>query len=284
MNIKEKGIIFCSIVRNAEAGLRRNIPVLNEIVRHFRDWKIVVFENDSVDATKQLLADWQKSYPDRVFVVSEDRAAAPTIPKAKEVSANQFFCRPRIEKMAGLRNQYIDYICRKDWKSDFLCVVDLDVARIFADGFLTSFTRDDWDAVTAFGYSTSPRFKLRYHDTYAHIAWGQEHTPQTEGVIVANADSLGRLKPNDNWVRVYSAFGGLAIYKWGSVCGLRYEVDANDDSRVEVRSEHVSLYRQMVARGHDKFFINPAMRIHYQRITSKIIIAALGRLWARVIG
>lgn len=264
-------IIICSIVRNAEKGLIRNIPIINELCESFKDYRIIVYENDSTDKTKEILRKWNSENPDKIHISINDTDATPTIPSSKTTEANPFFCRQRIEKMARLRNKYMDYVNRQAWKADYLMVVDLDVAQLYLQGILSSFHSSvNWDAVTAFGYSTSPKLKRRYHDTYALTVWGDENEAQTESKIKLWADRLGNLKKTDEWIKIYSAFGGLAIYKFEAINKLRYKVLPNRDTRVEVKCEHFSIYKQMIENGYDKFYINPAMSLKYQALTPTI--------------
>lgn len=282
----ESSIIICSIVRNAEKGLRRNIPVINELCRHFRDYRIVVYENDSVDATKVLLNSWMEHDSDHVAVMLNDTDASRTIPSASSISVNPFFSRKRIDKMANLRNHYLDYVEKKNMSADYLMVVDLDVSQLFVDTILSSFSTEsqEWDVVTAYGYSTSPSLKKRYHDTYALVEYGMDDVPQTEKSIHDAALNMADKMKEEKWVRVFSAFGGLAIYRFDSVKGLRYQVLDNDDSRVEVRCEHYSLYRQMAERGFDKVFINPQMKLKYQDLTIRIIWNSMMRKLRKLLG
>lgn len=281
-SLEESTIVVCSIVRDAASGLRNNIPVVSDFCHCCKDYRVVVFENDSKDGTKELLKAWQMEDPERIEVFCADTKCSKPIPAAKEVSVNPFFSRRRIEVMTRLRNQYMEHIWNKDLDVDYLVVVDLDVDQIDLDGILSSFQTDRvWDAVTAFGYSTSPMLKRRYHDTYALTLWDDRYAPQTEAKITANADRLGDLKPIDDWIRVYSAFGGLAIYRYEAVKGLYYQVIDNADSRVEVRCEHFSLYQQMTTRGFCSFYINPAMQLHYQKLTLDIIFKSLKRRLVR---
>ena len=185
--------------------------------------------------------------------------------------------------MAGFRNQYLAYVEEQGWNPDLLMVVDLDVARLDLSCILTSFGNTPaWDAVTAFGYSLSPRLTWRYHDTYALVEEGMEDVPQTEASIVSAGYRFGKIRPADDWVKVFSAFGGLAVYRYECIRGLRYQCLDNADPRVAVRCEHYSLYRQMRERGYDRVYINPAMRLKYQRLSLKIIGSFLrGRLRRR---
>ena len=278
-------IIICSIVRNAERGLRRNIPIMNEFCKEFQDYRCYVYENDSTDATKELLMQWQDSNKEKVFVCTNDTDHSKTIPSAKSVKGiNPFFSHKRIDKMSHLRNQYMKFahsLEERGFRADYLMVIDLDIARIDVASLMTSFAKGiEWDAVTAFGYSLSPQLRRRYHDTYALTLWGDEKNPQTEKKIKEYTIRFAQLKPNDEWIRVASAFGGAAIYRYEAVKGVYYTEPAidNDDIRVEVKCEHFSLYKQIMERGYDRFYINPDMRLKYQDLTWKIIWGSLKRM------
>ena len=281
----EKTIIICGIVRNAAKGLRRNIPEIKRLCRSFRDYRVFVYENDSTDLTKQILTEWHESDVDRVMVSLHTTSPSATIPKASEVAGvNPFYSFKRIDRMARLRNAYMEYVDENGWQADYLMVVDLDVAWIKAENILTSFKKEGWDAVTAFGYSTSPKLKRRYHDTYALTEYGQELQPQTEHKIKYLANKYANLSPEDPWVRVFSAFGGVAVYRYECVKGLRYRVIPNSDPRVEVRCEHYSIYQQMGERGYHRVFINPAMIVKYQQISFKILYNSMLRRIKRIGG
>lgn len=274
----ESVVIVCGIVRNAAGGLKRNIPAINEICSRFKDFRVVVFENDSIDGTKEILKAWAADYPDKVFCMTEDIDKSSTIPKAGSVSGNPFFSGQRNAKMSFYRNKYMEFIDGHGLIGDYLLVVDLDVYRIYPEAVFSSFFNcPEWDAVTAFGYSTSPRLRRRYHDTYIFQEWDRRGDVQTESYMSQCAEKYGSLKPGDPWVRVAAAFGGLAIYRFEAVKGLRYKVMPNADPQVTVYGEHYSLYAQMLERGYDRFFLNPSMYLKYQNVTLRIIWASLKR-------
>lgn len=280
----DRTIIICSIVRNAEKGLERNIPEIKRLCQMFKGYKVFVYENDSTDKTKQLLQGWHDSDPDNVFISLNDTSAQPTIPPASDVPGiNPFYSHKRIDKMAMLRNTYMQFVDDMGWSADYLVVVDLDVAKISADNIVSSFVREDWDAVTAFGYSTSPKLKRRYHDTYALTEFGDEENPQTEEKIIKNSEKYANLNDGNPWVRVFSAFGGLAIYRFESIKGVRYEALKNNDPRVQVKCEHYSIYYQMKRRGFDRVYINPAMSLKYQDLSLKIIYNSIKRQVNRLV-
>lgn len=276
--LKESTIIICSIVRNAERGLKANIPVVNELCSSFKDYRVVVYENDSTDGTKNLLRQWALCDKKRINVLLNDTEASNTIPSKSDVSCNPFFSKRRIEKMARLRNFYMEYVDEKGWMADYMMIVDLDVAHLFAEPVISTLkVNKDWDVVTAFGYSFSPRLSKRYHDGYALTMVGDENKPQTEAEIYSMPGILGKLKVDDDWLKVYSAFGGLAIYKFEAIKGLRYEALPNEDSRVEVHCEHFSLCKQIHKRGYDNIYIVPGMVLKYQAVSLKLIWNTLKR-------
>lgn len=277
-SINESTLIVCGIVRDAERGLKVNIPVIDYVCHQFKDYRIVIYENDSEDKSKFLLKQWAGKDEKQIHALLNNTDSSKTIPERSNVNCNPFFSKRRIEKMANLRNKYMDYIERQGWRSDFLMVVDMDVARLFPQPILGVFTHDrDWDVVTAFGYSLSSRLQRRYHDGYALTKIGEENIPQTEKMIYSTSKILGRLKPNDDWLKVYSAFGGLSIYKFDAIEGLRYRVLPNSDSRVEVHCEHFSICKQIHERGYDNIYVVPSLVLKYQSITPNLIWNTLKR-------
>lgn len=268
----EKSVIACGIVRNAERNLRHNMPAIAKLSQQFREFRMIIFENDSTDGTKEVLKHWQGILGDKLVVVSEDGGFRSPIPKSKEVTCNPFFSEKRISRMVVLRNQYLQYIEDHCLKADYLLVIDLDIANFTVDGIMSSFIMGiEWDAVCANCHSLSPKLKTRYHDTYALVEYGDENNPQTEEKILSLSEKYADIKPGDEPVRVYSAFGGISIYRFEAISGLRYKLVFNDDPRVEVRTEHFSIYKQMSDRGYTRTFINPAMLVKYQNLTLKII-------------
>ena len=277
--LNDATVIVCSIVRNASRGLKRNIPVINAICSQAKDYKIVIYENDSIDETKDILREWARNKSkEKIHLLLNNTDPNQTIPSSKSTIANPFFCRKRIEKMTNLRNKYMEYVEKNNWNADYLIVVDLDVEEICLEGVLSAFTTiSDWDAITAFGYSISPKLRIRYHDTYALIEKGKENIPQTENIIYKSAEIFGKIKNSKELYPVFSAFGGLSIYQFNAIKGLYYQTLDNSDSRVEVRCEHFSIYKQMHERGSTKVFISPQMKLKYQRISFELIWNTLKR-------
>jgi hypothetical protein len=58
-------------------------------------------------------------------------------------------------------------------------------------------------------------------------------------------------------LRVASCFGGLMLYKWRSIKGLRYS-DVNITARMD-DCEHVFLHRRMALRGRGRIYLAPSL-------------------------
>jgi glycosyltransferase involved in cell wall biosynthesis len=262
--LSESVITICGIVRNCDNNLKKNITTINMLCDAAKDYHIIIFENDSVDNTKQVLQEWQKQRKNIHISLADFHTT--TIPEQSKI-VNRYFSRHRIEKMATYRNYYLEYISNNQIVSNYILVLDMDVKKVPLNGIFHSLGENrEWDCITANGYIYSPSvwFKKRYNDAYALVECGMENTAQTEKIIKQNQYRWAFLKPDMPFIRVYSAFGGLAIYKYAAIKDCRYSVIQNQDEHVEVRCEHFSLYKQMMNKGFDKVYINPYMAIRYQ--------------------
>lgn len=270
--LSDKNIIVCSIVRDCAKNLNKNIKIIDKLCALVNDYSIVIFENDSKDDTKKILLEWEKRQKN-IYISINDYNTGKTIPQ-KEIksSINRFFSRSRIEKMASYRNKYLEVIKNNNLISDYIIVVDLDVDYINFNGVINSLENMNfWDAITANGYSISPRGSRRYHDTYALCEYGKQKEPQTEQKIRLNQYKWSFLKKGLPLIKVFSAFGGFAIYKYDAIMNSSYDVLKNDDLNVEVYCEHFALHKQMAENGFDEICINPSMIIKYQKISFKVI-------------
>lgn len=276
-------LAICGIVRDAARGLKRNIPAVRSLAARFSDFRVVMVENDSKDRTKQVLAEWMEKDSGKVFAQMDNFGLGNSVPKASEADGkNPFFTLARVGRLARLRNRYLEIVDK--WTEsgifvpDYLMVIDMDIARFEAEAAMTSFEPGrTWDAVCAFGYSTSPKLRRRYHDAFALTPWEERFEPQTERKIKRRSESFGRLKPQDEWIRVASGFGGVAFYRYEAVRGLRYADPPlrNDDPRVEAKCEHYSLCLEMIERGFDRIYLNPSMTLKYQNLTPGVIWRSL---------
>lgn len=269
--IKKRTVVFCGMVRNCASEVKSNIHTIEQIGLHFKDYRIVVFENNSVDSTKIVLREWMERN-ERVYVECHDfeESHYQHIPKGDSFYTSN--SRRRIQKYVDYRNLYMEYLDKMEFSADYIILVDYDIAKIDVEGVVTSFgTSLEWDVITANGYSLSPKLRRRYHDTYALCESGRENTPQTEDDILTNRVRFSFLRKGMPFIRVFSAYGGLAIFKRDILRGLRYKIIKNEYDGVEVRCEHFSIFKQLAEKGYNRVYINPNMEVYYQRLSLELV-------------
>ncbi|MEN9858546.1 MAG: hypothetical protein RIT50_668 [Bacteroidota bacterium] len=252
-----------SLAKNCARTLPENINFIEEISSLFNLVKVVVVENGSTDSTRVQLDTWAKTNQ-AVRVVDGELASFATAKLSPSV--NFYYSRYRIARLAHLRNQYLQELKLSGVSFDYLLVMDFDVDKINVAGVLDSFVQQNsWDAVSAFGYSISPRLKMRYHDTFALVLLENAYLSQTENSIKKIQQNWVPDRKSKNLLSVFSAFGGLSIYKWNLVKSFQYGVMLNEDSRVEVRCEHYSFCSQLQANPGKRVVVNPLMHLRYER-------------------
>lgn len=269
-DIGSLNVAICSIVRNCEKNLKKNIAIVEKLRDSFKSSHVIVFENDSVDKTKKILKSWNEKSKNVIINCRDENEK--TIPYNDLGGYNKYFSEHRIAKMANYRNNYLEILEGLNINFDYVVVIDLDVSHIDLNGIIHSFQMSkQWDVITANGHSRSPSLKKRYHDTYALVEIGNENKSQTERIIHQNQYKWAFLQKGMPLIPVYSAFGGIAIYKYEVIKGLRYDVISNNDSRVQVKCEHFSLHDNMIKRNNAKIFINPNMVLLYQNINLELV-------------
>ena len=235
-HLANSSLAICGLARDCGSKLKENIRFIENLRTYFKETIVIVVENGSKDDTRLKLDNWVSSSDNIIVLNGEESNIDPNLPSPIPGIPNPYYSRKRISRMAALRNQYLDYLASLNKSFDYLLVMDFDVDRISLEGVLNSlFRANEWDVVTAFGYSLSPKLKERYHDTYALVPLGEKVNAQTELSIKA-LQSTWRLNKNDqNLIPVYAAYGGLSIYKYELIKQIRYQILVNNDERVEVR-------------------------------------------------
>ena len=272
--MRNSSVSICSIVRDCEVNLKKNIPRVELLRSLFKESEIVVFENDSIDNTREILKTWEKE--SKNIHVFTDTFGSITIPSKKSIKGNPFYSIPRIEKMVFYRNKYMTFLNTQGLKRDFVIIIDLDISGFETDGVASSFgATTDWDCISANGTSVSSRFKRQYHDAYALIEYDKLNQVQTEQSIKLNRIRFSWLRSGMPLFPVDSAYGGLAVYKWSSIKDIYYSYLLNDDIRVQCKSEHVGLHKKMKENGFGKIFINPSMNVRYRSVSIPFLFRKL---------
>lgn len=237
-------IIITGIARdNVEdfAVMKKHIEYLGA---SFKDYKVVIFENDSTDGTKILYNDWIVTNP-KVHIISKDFHNKK---------------RPSIKFLADARNYYLNYINDNYKYDDFniVAVLDMDMKYgIDFRGVEHSFSRlDQWDGVCSNGVSNQ---KGEMYDMFAfrNDEFPMKPSEDPSKYWNTNVPAGQKVYPiNSNFVKVDSCFGGLAFYKREFIKDCYYDSIDND-------CEHVPFHACMREKHKARLFMNPAQLIRY---------------------
>lgn len=231
-----KSCVFVGLARNVSGVLQLNANRIEQMGSMFREYGVVVVENDSTDDTKSLLAQWEQANPN-VFVRSFDNGRPHLVGFEPE----------RVANLAEYRNIARDLVEDRYPDFDFVCVLDLDVWGGFA-GIETSVawhevTPDAGGLASVSVWETEDGHKAHY-DQWAYRRHGWDC--RFEAFFNYWVPPCGA-----DIIPVRSAFGGMAIYKTQAFLSARYE--GGD-------CEHVRFHRNIRRNGH-MMYLNPSQRV-----------------------
>ena len=243
--MRARTVVICGLCRDVRHWLPRTRARIERLGAMFRDYAVVLYENDSQDDTVAYLRDWQRDNP-RVHVLSES-LGYPRYPQVRDLD--------RAARLASCRNRYRDYAVREFGDYDYATVVDTDLCGGWSyDGVADTFGHTDWDFVGSYGVlprvsdGNPPRRHLIHFDAWAFR--DVDHHQPHEGHEI-NRMVLQR---GESLLRVWSCFGGLGVYRMPCFHAARY---AGGDC------EHVQLHRALRNAGFDQLFLNPSQIVVY---------------------
>ena len=238
----EKGLEVMRNSRVVFAGISRdnyqNLPIamIEKTGVLFKDYRVVVFENDSKDGTKERLKKWSEDN-DKVKILTQDFHNKK---------------RPSISFMAQCRNYYIEEIEKSYSDYDYVIVLDMDMNGWDIDGIAQSLAFNNWDAIAANGIKPDGRM-------YDAFAFRSKEFPENKSNPYYWTSIIPKIQKHycngNDLVEVDSAFGGLCIYKTSSIKNVRYN-SIDDDC------EHI-LFHQRIKYNGGKIYMNPSLVAYY---------------------
>jgi len=199
-------IAFVGCARNCADNVTESINTLKSIARYFLEYKIIIFENDSIDETGALLSDLSKN---KIIELIQHKNLDTSFPH-------------RTQRLSYARNKLFSNVLSLNY--DYYCVADLDgvIGKDFdCNTFLSNFKfLDCWDAVF-------PVNKGIYYDAWAFRhptlwPWDYEREMNKISPILGDDNILEfyttrfqnlNFRNLKGWLNVDSAFGGLGLYK-----------------------------------------------------------------------
>lgn len=241
-------ITVCGMARNIGGMLPATMIRLLELQRRFKDWSLVIIENDSTDNTKEWLTETARWQPERYHFKMQDFGW-------KHLHG---FEAERVERYAMLRNQYREIVATDIRHTDMVLAVDLDCwggwslpGLLNGIGWMKRYKSAACMASTSLFQGLqveTPDGKQTlwgHYDTWALRVhgWKHEMTPWKTAWLPP---------PGSPPVQVHSAFGAAAWYRPEAFFECEYKSIDGD-------IEHSGLHRDMIDRGWD-IYLNPAQR------------------------
>jgi hypothetical protein len=261
---REKRVVICGLARDLEWILPKTLPRLQRLGEMFADYRIVIYENDSKDGSRQILEHFQKQNS-RVHLLSDSLGDPPN---------QSVRCLRRADRMAKYRNRYREYVAEKFADFDFTIVADLDLPGGWSEnGIAHTFGQSEWDFVGSNGL-----IKKKYlvgERILQFDAWALRKEGSYDALTTREVNYLC-WKRDVGLIPVYSCFGGLGVYRMPAMLTCTY---AGGDC------EHVALHREMRNRGMAKLFLNPFQVTDYHVKFSRARRWAnhFGRLWEHLV-
>ncbi len=247
-------VVVCGMVRDVEDKLSQIISKVETLGEKFKDYRVLIVENDSHDQTRELLLKWSSQNPKVVILgcgynVSKCELKLPRKDKYWIDDA-------KIQKMAYLRNIYLDEVKRNYSDYNYAVVWDLDIiGSVYLDGIANSL-----------GYFGSKKFRVDamcangvrglggfYFDTYAHRDLGEKKpfSKVVDDTMKGWKEDYTRGEPPR---RVDSCFGGFTIYRISSLIERGCQYGWENPTEGGVDCEHVVLHHNL-----KKVYLNPSM-------------------------
>lgn len=273
-NIKDSTLVIGILARDCADRLLNNIPRVEKLGNMFREYHVIVYENDSVDRTKEYLQQWAVNNTN-VIAISEDLKQA-TIPPKTIHTPKPSKSVWRIQKMAGFRNRML-FEVKSRFSPDYFCFLDIDIESFTPSDIKAAIEQapSDWGAICASGHlyysrndGTSYPANFQY-DAYAFFPEGSQPENMGKWVVshqchLVSAWSAEELVRRNTFSSCRSAFNGLAIYKWDVIKDLRYRVMQNEALRERGAAlcEHLPFHSDIISRG-KKIYITSLIEVVY---------------------
>lgn len=238
--MKNSSVFICGLARNIATTIPYTIARIERLASMFKNADIFIYENDSEDATRDLLVDWEFSSTN--VDIQDEKLRNEKLKQNKTVS--------RRVDMAYYRNKYLNefYNRRKLKHYDYLLILDMDLKGGFSyEGIANSFGWNEiWDCIGANGLlfrKTGEIWEKLFYDSWAfrRLCHRKDHDSSEINLL-----DYSRGEPP---IRVFSVGSGLIIYKSNALDGEYYTAEDCD---------HPTLNLQLVDKG-KTVWLNPSM-------------------------
>lgn len=261
--IRTQTVVFSLLARNISYNLPALIVKLESIGSHFHDYRVIIFENDSVDDSRERIKAWVQSNRRVELLDCCHFGSCDCRLKKGDLRAIGMRSYTRVNTLKQYRQALLHQAQTKYGHFDYYIITDSDISGgIYLDGFLSTFAHDndEWDAVFANGVTTVPFLhnSLLPYDGFAFIGSDQDYDYTATDLEEFRNQSkhlrTGRIV-DAQWIQCKSGFNGMSIFKMASIRSASYMNGART-----FKCEHIDLFFNMHHEHHkDRVFYNPAL-------------------------
>lgn len=249
---KDKKIVFAGLCQdNGDKVVDQWMPIVAKIGGHFKDYRMVIVENDSLDNTRKLLLREMERNRRLVVLCGDGREDASScklgmrsIGKAADKESD---IARRVGILSRFRQVYWDYVQKTYGEYDYICVLDWDLMGDFSlPGFFhgLSYVGQETDVIACNSYYRMngrymiyDTFPMLNHHRCSHLEKNKRSEDRRIGEAMRHRLLVASLYP----VPVESAFGGVAIYAMEGIQKKKASYSAARFCPVEC--EHSTLHR-----------------------------------------
>ncbi|GHV70007.1 hypothetical protein AGMMS49928_15630 [Spirochaetia bacterium] len=259
LTVCRKDAVICMLARDCADQLEKNIDGVERLQHYFNVCSIIVVENDSIDGTKEMLENWRVRNGNLKIINSDG------LFKNSERSGSSF---DRINRMSYFRNLYLNEIKEIKSNPDFLIVIDIDIFEFDPETIISAVNNapDDWGALFANGIVKNSFlfFKMDlYYDIFALDTTGTDINRTFYDGCVKNIHIEKEIRKRQ-FYRVFSAFGGIGIYKYNLIKDMEYSAIPNNKSTLlQCNAEHVSINYSLCNNGYKLYIVRDMPVIYF---------------------
>lgn len=207
--MESKTLCIVGCCRDVEPYLEKVLSNIDTIYSWWKECKVVVFENDSKDATRQILENWAMTKGGHIQIVTEDGL--------------HLRIQDRVERLAYIRNRLLFHVPPF---FDYMFMVDMD--DVFAKpvqkkSFDSCFELNSWSVITANTDKYYDIWALRVPGLIDYDCWERYYEMRAQGIpkSLAESEAIWRLEEimtrKKDVMFVHSAFNGGALYRISSI-------------------------------------------------------------------
>lgn len=252
---KEDTIVFTGLCQdNGKEVLKSWLPKLEKIGGYFKDYRIIIVENDSKDDTREVLLKAAEKNS-KILILCDDekpenaKMCQLNIRSVQNTEEKETTLAKRVGILGNFRQVYWNYIVKNFADYDYMCVLDWDLdGELSVPGFFHGlyYTRHFTEVVACNSYYEKNKGMFNIYDTYPLL---NHHRCDYLRENKIYEDMMANFKMRDKLLYdsahpfpIESAFGGLALY---NIQKIKEKNPNYTERKCPVECEHSTFHRSL---------------------------------------